>query len=85
MTTVRVEPNPLVLAFAAGYAGPYIWRRFPKLREWISGDKKPTLRQLESFAKATDVPFGFFLLSEFPDVQLFTFLYDDDYERCDDE
>lgn len=44
--------------------------RFPKLEEWQSGDKKPTLRQLEDFAKKTMTPFGFLFLNDPPDESL---------------
>jgi Zn-dependent peptidase ImmA (M78 family) len=45
-------------------------KKFPKIREWISGAVRPTLRQLESFAKATRTPFGYFFLDNPPDERL---------------
>ena len=33
------------------------------LTEWMSGEKSPTVKQLETFAKSVNVPFGF--LAEF--------------------
>lgn len=36
--------------------------RFPKLPEWVSGEAQPTLKQLETFAKATYAPVGYFFL-----------------------
>jgi len=41
--------------------------KFPKLRQWIDGEKQPTLRQLESLSKSTLTPFGFFFLKEPPE------------------
>lgn len=40
------------------------------LNHWLSGRKKPTLRQLEKFANTTHAPFGYLLLSEPPDESL---------------
>lgn len=45
-------------------------KKFPKIREWISGAVRPTLRQLESFAKTTRTPFGYFFLDNPPDERL---------------
>lgn len=44
--------------------------KFPGLDGWEAGEKKPTLKQLEAYAKATRTPFGYFFLSEPPQEQL---------------
>jgi len=35
-------------------------RKFPKIRQWVTGEVFPTLRQLETLAKITFTPLGFF-------------------------
>jgi Zn-dependent peptidase ImmA (M78 family) len=40
--------------------------RFPKLLQWLSEEARPTLKQLEDFAKATHAPFGYFFLPQPP-------------------
>ncbi len=44
--------------------------RFPQLSAWMAGEVQPTLRQLEQFAKAVHVPFGYLLLAHQPDDEL---------------
>jgi len=44
--------------------------KFPRLRQWIAGQSQPTLRQLESLAKHTLTPLGFFFLTEPPEERL---------------
>ncbi|WP_235675871.1 ImmA/IrrE family metallo-endopeptidase, partial [Mycobacteroides abscessus] len=66
---VRVEVAPSLLEWAverAGWDDETTQRRAPKLDEWISGERQPTLKQLESFAPATHPPFGFLFLPEPP-------------------
>lgn len=40
--------------------------RFPQLDAWERGEKHPTLKQLETFAKATRTPIGFLFLQKPP-------------------
>ena len=35
--------------------------------EWVSGNKKPTFKQLETFAKSVNVPFGYLFLDKTPE------------------
>lgn len=41
-------------------------RRMPKLPAWTRGEPYPTLKQLESFARATHVPLGYMFLEKPP-------------------
>lgn len=59
--------------------------RFSALEAWESGVRKPTIRQLEDFAKATATPIGYFFL-EAPPVETvpipdFRTLGDDEIQR----
>jgi transcriptional regulator with XRE-family HTH domain len=69
----RVPVKPELIRWArerAGLGVRDLARRFPKLREWEEGQTKPTLRQLEDYAKATAAPVGYLFLSEPPDEPL---------------
>lgn len=66
---VRVDVSPSLLKWAverAGWDEATTQKRAPKLNGWISGDQKPTLKQLEQFAHATHAPFGLLFLQEPP-------------------
>ena len=54
----------------AGVAREDLAARFRKLPEWESGETQPTLKQLEAFARAVHVPFGYLFLQEPPDEHL---------------
>lgn len=43
---------------------------FPKLDEWSKGQKQPTFKQLEEFARKTMTPFGYLFLQAPPDEKL---------------
>ena len=45
-------------------------KRFPKLEAWEGGSAKPSLLQLENFAKATHTPIGYLFLPEPPEEKL---------------
>ena len=66
---IRVEVRPEMLRWArerAGFSVGALTRRFPHLEAWERGEARPTLKQLESFAKATYAPVGFLFLEEPP-------------------
>ncbi len=44
--------------------------KFGKLPEWERGDLRPTLKQLDAFARAVHVPFGYLFLPDPPDERL---------------
>jgi len=65
----RVAVKPELLRWARERVGRSVEDlsgRFKKLAEWEEGALQPTLKQLEEFAKATYVPFGYFFLPEPP-------------------
>lgn len=67
--SIKVEISPDTLRWAcerAGFSETTLARRFPKLEQWLRGDDRPTLKQLERFAQATHAPFGYFFLPEPP-------------------
>ena len=64
---LRVDVKPELLRWArerAGIEPDALETRFPKYREWESGHRQPTLRQLESLARVTHAPIGSFFLSQ---------------------
>jgi Zn-dependent peptidase ImmA (M78 family)/transcriptional regulator with XRE-family HTH domain len=71
--TVRVPVRPALLAWAtkrSRIAQDELASRFPDLRAWETGEKQPTLKQLEKFATATHTPIGYLFLPEPPEEHL---------------
>jgi Zn-dependent peptidase ImmA (M78 family)/transcriptional regulator with XRE-family HTH domain len=69
----RVAINPELMRWArqrAHLAIDDLTGKFPKLEEWEQGGVSPTFKQLESFAKATSVPFGYLFLPEPPQIPM---------------
>lgn len=71
--TVRVPVKPDLLRWAclrSGHEPDVYFEKFAKLEAWLHGDAEPTLKQLESFAKATRTPIGFFFLQAPPEEKV---------------
>jgi len=68
--TNRVAVNPDLLRWArerAGRSAESLAGKFPKLAAWEAGEARPTLKQLEGFARATHLPAGYLFLREPPE------------------
>ncbi len=66
---IRVDIKSELLSWArerAGLETSDLTHRFPKLAAWEEGTVRPTLKQVEDFAKATHAPVGFLFLQEPP-------------------
>ncbi len=69
----RIAVSPEVLRWArerAGFSLSDLRSKFPKLKEWEAETSRPTMKQLEDFAKKTRVPFGFLFLPKPPEMSL---------------
>ncbi len=63
MTRVKIKPEMLRWARDRSRVDELVLAaRFPQLDAWTRGEKDPTFKQLESFAKATHTPIGFLFL-----------------------
>ncbi len=68
----RVAVSPEVLSWArerAGFELADLRNKFPKLADWESASIQPTMKQLQAFAKAMRVPYGFLFLPEPPVIR----------------
>jgi len=71
MPTVQVNPDLLQWAIdRSGLSRDELSKPFVKLDDWLSGEREPTFRQLQDFARRTMTPFGMLLLSEPPVEEL---------------
>lgn len=69
----RFAVNPELLKWARKRSGrnlKALQEKFPKLEFWERGERQPTLKQLETFARATCVPFGYLFLPEPPEERI---------------
>ena len=70
---VYVDVSPVMLRWARERARLSIddlRQTFPRLEAWERGDARPTLKQLERYARKTHTPFGFFFLEQPPQEKL---------------
>ncbi len=70
---LRVEVEPKLLNWAIERSGEdsvALFSRFDKLDSWLDQSVKPTLKQVEAFAKATHTPVGYLFLHEPPEEQI---------------
>jgi len=66
-TKINVDANMLTWAVSrAGFDLDEFIEKVPNLEKWISGEKKPTVKQLEAFSKKVHLPFGYLFLHEPP-------------------
>ncbi|MEX2565939.1 MAG: ImmA/IrrE family metallo-endopeptidase [Cyclobacteriaceae bacterium] len=68
-----VDINVSMLTWAidrAGYDLHEFTEKMPKVTAWLSGEKKPTVKQLERFSKMVYIPFGYLFLPEPPKEKL---------------
>jgi len=70
---VRIPVSAEVLRWAverAGWSEDAVHGRFPRFDGWLIADPPPTLKQLQSFARAAHVPFGYLMLPTPPQEPL---------------
>ena len=63
----RVAIKPELLRWAcerAGFVRADLEHKFPHLAAWEEGTARPTLKQVEAFAKATYTPVGYLFLQD---------------------
>ena len=70
MFDVSVNPGVIEWALTRSGSRSALESKFPKLSDWLTGRKSPSLKQLEDFARASRVPIGYLLLKEPPEEQL---------------
>ena len=71
MNRIPVRPEMLRWAHDRARIEPgALAAKFPQLPAWEREEGQPTLKQLESFAKATRVPLGFLFLPEPPEERM---------------
>ncbi len=70
-TEVTINADILTWAITrAGYELHEMMDKVPNVRKWLSGEKKPTVKQLEEFSNTVHLPYGYFFLPEPPNEKL---------------
>ena len=68
--TVRISVQPVILEWAINRAGLSVSslrdKKFKDVEQWLAGAEKPTLKQLQDFAKKVYVPLGYLFLDQPP-------------------
>ena len=69
---VRVDVSREVLEWALDRSGKraQLEKKLPMLGKWLKGEEKPTVKQLEGFARQTHVPLGVLFLKNPPEEEL---------------
>lgn len=73
MAEQSINVNPELIRWAIERSGrslDALARYLPRIGQWESGEAQPTLKQLETLAKKTWTPLGYFFLSEPPEEKL---------------
>ena len=67
---IAITPQVLEWAIQRSRRQEKLEHKFKKMGEWLSGSAQPTFLQLQEFAKAAAVPFGYLLLTSPPEERL---------------
>ncbi|MEO1806080.1 MAG: hypothetical protein AAFU33_14775, partial [Bacteroidota bacterium] len=73
MAVARVDINKTLIEWAIIRDGHEITEFLdvnPNVKQWLTGEKKPTIKQLEDFSRKVHVPFGYLFLDEPPEEEL---------------
>lgn len=69
MGTVSVNSKLIDLAIKrSGLDYTEFIAKKPYIKDWISGKKNPTIKQLETFSRQVFLPFGYFFLNHIPEL-----------------
>lgn len=69
MASMRVEINPHIIKQALARVNRKA-EDFPQAKSWLSGKKKPTLKQLAEFSKKVHIPLGYLFLDRLPEEEI---------------